>query len=152
MHLSCVQGVGVVVRTGAEARVLLMSKIENLEINPAQPPARVIINSRTGTVVINGNVTIGPVAVSHGTLTVRVTERQAVVQPAPLSRGETAIEQSSEISVEESRNPAFLIERTASLSDIVKAINRIGASPGDLVAILQAIKQAGALQAELVIL
>jgi flagellar P-ring protein FlgI len=137
---------------GAELRVLLMSKIENLEINPAEPPARVIINSRTGTVVINGAVNIGPVAVSHGTLTVRVNERPAVVQPAPLSRGQTVIEQSSDIVVEDTRNPAFMIERTASLSDIVKAINRIGASPGDLVAILQAIKQAGALQAELVIL
>jgi flagellar P-ring protein FlgI len=137
---------------GAEQRVLLMSKIENLEIKPSQPSARVIINSRTGTVVINGAVTIGPVAVSHGTLTVRVNERPSVSQPAPLSRGQTVIEQSSDIVVEEARNPAFLIERSASLSDIVKAINRIGASPGDLVAILQAIKQAGALQAELVIL
>jgi flagellar P-ring protein FlgI len=137
---------------GAELRVLLMSKIENLEITPAQPPARVIINSRTGTVVINGAVKIGPVAVSHGTLTVRVDERPAVIHPAPLSQGETVVEQSSEIVVEETRNPAFMIQRSVSLSDIVKAINRIGASPGDLVAILQAIKQAGALQAELVIL
>lgn len=137
---------------GAEARVQLMSLVENLQIVPAEPPARVIVNARTGTVVINGAVRIGPAAVSHGKLTVRVDEKPRVIQPAPLSRGQTAIEPSSEITVEEARNPAFLMPRGASLSDIVKAINRIGASAGDLVAILQALKQAGALKAELLII
>lgn len=136
---------------GAEARVALMSRIENLRITPAEPPARVIINARTGTVVINGAVRIGPAAVSHGKLTVRVDEAPRIVQPAPFSRGETALEPSSDISVEEARAPMFPIAG-ASLSEIVKAINRIGASPGDLVAILEALKQAGALKAELVII
>jgi flagellar P-ring protein FlgI len=135
-----------------EARMRLMSRIENLEIKPTEPPARVIINSRTGTVVINGAVRIGAAAVSHGKLTVKIDEKPRIVQPAPLSRGETAIEPSSQITVEEERNPAFLLNGGASLADIVKAINRIGASPGDLVAILEALKQAGALQAELIVI
>jgi flagellar P-ring protein precursor FlgI len=137
---------------GGEARVRLMGQIENLEIRPTQPPARVIVNARTGTVVINGAVRVGPAAVSHGKLTVKVDEQPRVIQPAPLSRGETAVEQSSDISVEEARNPMFLMDAGASLSDIVKAINRIGASPGDLVAILEALSQAGALSAELVVI
>jgi flagellar P-ring protein FlgI len=138
--------------TGAEARVRLMSRIENLEITPSEAPARVIVNARTGTVVINGAVRIGPAAVSHGKLTVKVNEQPSVVQPAPLSRGQTAIEQSSDISIKEERNPMFIMKRGASLSDIVRAINKIGASPGDLVAILEALKQAGALKAELIII
>ncbi len=144
--------ISIVAPPGAEARIRMMSRIENLEIIPAQPPARVIVNARTGTIVINGAVRIGPAVVSHGKLTVRVNEKPTIVQPAPLSRGETAVEPSSEIKVEDARNPAFLMPRGASLSDIVKAINRIGATPGDLVAILEALKQAGALTAELIIL
>jgi flagellar P-ring protein FlgI len=136
----------------AEERVHLMSKIENLAITMAEPPARVIVNARTGTIVINGAVRVSAAAVSHGKLTVHVEENPAVVQPAPFSRGETVVQQASEIRVEETRNPAFLLQRGASLSDIVKAINRIGASPGDLVAILEALKQAGALKAELIII
>ncbi len=137
---------------GAEARVRLMSRIENLYIDMVEPPARVIVNARTGTIVINGAVRVGAAAVSHGKLTVRIDETPTVVQPAPFSRGQTAVQKASDIKVEESRNPAFLFKRGASLSDIVKAINRIGASPGDLVAILEALKQAGALKAELIIL
>ncbi len=136
----------------ASERLRLMSRIENIELTPATPPARVIVNARTGTVVINGAVRIWPAVVSHGKLTVRVDEQPSIVQPAPFSRGVTATQESSEISVIEERNPAFLMKRGANLSDIVKAINRIGASPGDLVAILQAMKQAGALKAELVVI
>lgn len=137
---------------GAEARLRLMSAIENLQVTPTDAPARVIVNSRTGTVVINGAVRVAPAAVTHGKLTVNVEENPTVVQPAPFSRGETALEPSSTIAVEEQRNPMTLLRRGASLSDIVKAVNKMGVSPGDLVAILQALKQAGALQAELVIL
>jgi flagellar P-ring protein FlgI len=137
---------------GAEQRVRLMSQIENLEINPAQPPARVIVNARTGTIVINGTVRIRPAIVSHGKLTVRVKEREKIVQPQPLSRGNTAVELDSEINVDERKAPAFLMSGGASLPEIVKAINRIGATPGDLVAILEALKQAGALNAELIII
>lgn len=136
----------------AEQRVRMMAQIEALEITPSAPPARVIVNARTGTVVINGSVRVGPAAVSHGKLTVRVDEKPTVVQPAPFSRGQTAIEPNSQISVEEERNPMYLMEKGASLAGIVKAINKIGASPGDLVAILEALNQAGALSAELVII
>lgn len=136
---------------GAEARVALMSRIENLEITPAEAPARVIVNARTGTVVINGAVRIGPAAVTHGKLTVRIDEEPQVSQPEPFSKGQTVITPSSEISVEEERSPMYLMPRGARLSDIVDSINRLGASPGDLVAILGALKQAGALKAELII-
>ena len=137
---------------GAESRIRMMGLIENIEINRAAPPARVIVNARTGTVVINGAVRVGPAAVSHGKLTVKVDENPTVVQPAPFSRGQTALEPSSDIAVEEIRNPAYLWDKGASLSDIVKAINKLNVSPGDLVAILEALSQAGALSAELVII
>ncbi len=151
---SAIDGASINIQAPADTveRIRLMSRIENIEIEPATPAAKVIVNARTGTVVINGAVRIWPAAVSHGKLTVRVDESPQVVQPAPFSRGRTAIEESSEIAVEEENKPAFLMERGADLSDIVKAINRIGASPGDLVAILQALKQAGALKAELVVI
>jgi flagellar P-ring protein precursor FlgI len=151
---AAVDGASIRINTpvGGEARIRLMGLIENIEIKRAAPPARVIVNARTGTVVINGAVRVGPAAVSHGTLTVRVGENPMVVQPAPLSAGQTAVEQSSDIGVEETRNPAFLWDKGASLSEIVKAINRLNVSPGDLVAILEALSQAGALSAELVII
>lgn len=134
-----------------DARIALMSRIENIEIVPAQAPARVVVNSRTGTVVINGAVRVSPAAISHGKLTVRIDENPRISQPAPFSRGQTAVEESSDISIEEERNPMFLMGRGASLSDIVKSINRLGVSPGDLVSVLSALKQAGSLKADLVI-
>jgi flagellar P-ring protein FlgI len=137
---------------GGDARTRMIALIEGLSIEAATPRAKVIVNARTGTVVINGAVRIGAAAVTHGKLTVRIDEAPTVVQPAPFSRGETAVEQSSNIAVEEAGNPAFLIKPSTNLSDIVDAINRIGAPPGDLVAILEALSQAGALTAELVII
>lgn len=144
--------IGITAPNGAESRLRLMSAIENLQVTPTEPPARVVVNARTGTVVINGAVRLAPAAVTHGKLTVRVVESQIVVQPAPFGGGETATQQASDISAEEERNPMFLLKRGAQLSEIVDAVNRLGVAPGDLVAILQALKQAGALQAELVIL
>ena len=138
--------------TGGDARIRMMALIENLAINRSEPTARVIINARTGTVVINGAVRVGPAVVSHGKLTVRVEEAPAIVQPAPLSQGQTAVEQASEISVEEQANPAFLMPRGTSLAEILDAINRIRVPPGDLVAILEALHQAGALTAELIVI
>jgi flagellar P-ring protein precursor FlgI len=134
---------------GAESRIMMMGLIENIQVKPADPPAKVIVNARTGTVVINGGVRISPAAVSHGKLTVTVQESPRIVQPAPFSRGETAVEPSSSISAEQEKNPMFLFKGGASLSDIVKAVNAVGASPADLVEILEALKQAGALKAEL---
>jgi flagellar P-ring protein precursor FlgI len=134
---------------GAESRIMMMGLIENIQVKPADPPAKVIVNARTGTVVINGGVRISPAAVSHGKLTVTVQESPRIVQPAPFSRGETAVEPSSSISAEQEKNPMFLFKGGASLSDIVKAVNAVGASPADLVEILEALKQAGAMKAEL---
>lgn len=151
---AAIDGVSITIAAppGADQRAEMMSRIENLTINPADAPARVIVNARTGTVVINGAVEIGPAAVSHGRITVSISENPYASQPAPFSRGQTTVVPDSEISVEEEAVPFFTIERTASLSDIVRVVNAIGAGPSDLVAILEALKQAGALRAELVIL
>jgi flagellar P-ring protein FlgI len=137
---------------GAESRVLMMGLIENIEIKPADAPAKVIVNARTGTVVINGAVRIAPAAIAHGKLTVSVQESPRVVQPLPFSKGETAIEPSSSIKIDEEKKPVIDFKGGASLADIVKAMNAIGASPADMVAILEALKQAGAMKAELVVL
>ncbi|GAA0466769.1 flagellar basal body P-ring protein FlgI [Parasphingorhabdus litoris] len=137
---------------GTQERVALMGKIENLIVKPAEARARIIVNARTGTVVINGAVRLGPAAVSHGKLTVRVEENPTVIQPAPFSRGRTETEQNSDIALEDNGAPAFEIGRRASLSEIVETINSIGVSPSDLTAILEGLKQAGALKAELIII
>jgi flagellar P-ring protein FlgI len=112
----------------------------------------VIVNARTGTVVINSAVRVGPAAVTHGRLTVRIDEAPRVVQPAPFSKGQTEIEERSNVQVEEKVNPMFVLDPGPKLADIVKAVNGIGATPSDLVAILEALKEAGALKAELIVL
>ncbi|WP_066476741.1 MULTISPECIES: flagellar basal body P-ring protein FlgI [unclassified Sphingomonas] len=137
---------------GADVRAALMSEIENLTVDPAEAAARVIVNARSGTVVINSAVRVAPSAVTHGKLTVRIEESQRISQPAPLSRGQTAVEQQSAVGIEEEKRPMFLLEPGPKLADIVKAVNAIGASPADLVAILEALKEAGALKAELIVL
>lgn len=137
---------------GAEPRATLMSAIENLDVVAAEAPAKVIVNARTGTVVINSAVRVSPAAVTHGKLTVRIDEQQRISQPAPLSQGQTALEQKSGVAVDEERRPMFLLAPGPKLADVVKAVNAIGASPADLVAILEALKEAGALKAELIIL
>ncbi len=137
---------------GADVRATMMSTVENLEVVAAEPPARVIVNARTGTVVINSAVRVGPAAVSHGKLTVRIDEKPQVSQPAPLSQGQTVVTPNSSVAVEEEHKPMFLLAPGPKLADIVKAVNAIGASPADLVAILEALKEAGALKAELIVL
>lgn len=149
-----VDGVSVAVtaQPGADIRAALMSEIENLSVDAAEAPARVIVNARTGTVVINSAVRVAPAAVTHGKLTVRIDENQRVSQPAPMSQGQTVVEQHSKLGVEEEKRPMFLLQPGPKLADVVKAVNAIGASPADLVAILEALKEAGALKADLVIL
>lgn len=137
---------------GADQRASTMAAIEMLEINPAETPARVIVNSRSGTVVINSAVRLSPAAISHGKLTVRIEEDPAVIQPAPFSRGRTAVQENSAISAEEQGGHVALFRGGASLSSIVDALNMLGVSPSDLVAILEALKQAGALKAEMVVI
>ena len=137
---------------GADVRATLMSQIENLDVVSAEPPAKVIVNARTGTVVINSAVRVGPAAVTHGKLTVRIDETQHVSQPGAFSSGQTAVTSKSAIAVDEEKRPMFLLAPGPKLADIVKAVNAIGASPADLVAILEALKEAGALKAELIVL
>lgn len=137
---------------GAQSRIMMMGMIENIEVSPADAAAKVIVNARTGTVVINGAVKIHPAAIAHGKITVSVNESPRIVQPAPFSQGQTAVEPSSSISIDQEKKPMINFKGGASLADIVKAVNAIGASPADMVAILEALKQAGAMKAELVVL
>ncbi|MGE0623990.1 MAG: flagellar basal body P-ring protein FlgI [Pseudomonadales bacterium] len=134
-------------------RVAYLSMIENLEFTPAEAPARVIINSRTGTVVIGANVRVSPAAVSHGSLVVTISEDFDVSQPAPFSQqGQTVVTPDTNIEVREDGARMFLFAPDVSLDSIVRAVNEVGAAPGDLVAILEALKQAGSLHAELIVI
>ena len=123
-----------------------------LEITPAETAARVIVNSRTGTVVINNAVRLSPAAISHGRLVVKIDEKSQVSQPNALGRGQTVVTPASQIDVKEEGNKVTLFKPGASLSSLVDALNKLGTSPSDLVAILEALKQAGALKAEMVVI
>ena len=136
----------------ANRRVTYVSVLENLDIQQGQESAKVIINSRTGTIVVGSSVKVSPVAVTHGSLTVTVSEDAAVSQPNTLAAGETAIIPETEITIEEENNRMFLFDPGTQLNEIVRAVNQVGAAPGDLMAILEAMKQAGALRAELVVI
>ena len=136
----------------ASQRVDFYALIENLEVNPGIASARVIVNSRTGTVVISSEVRVSPAAVSHGNLVVTISEEPAVSQPAPLSGGTTQVVPQSQVNVSEQDSRMFLFNPGTTLDEVVRAVNQVGAAPSDLVAILEALKQAGALQAELVII
>ncbi|CAM3441532.1 flagellar basal body P-ring protein FlgI [Parendozoicomonas haliclonae] len=133
-------------------RVTFMSVLEGLEVTPAQPPARVIFNSRTGTVVMGQNVRVLPAAVSHGSLVVTIQETNSVSQPNPLASGTSVGVTNSNVAIEEQTGSLFYVPESVSLQDIVTAINGVGASPSDLMSILQALKEAGALRAELVVI
>ena len=137
-----------------DARVSFLSLVENLTFTPGDAPARVIINSRTGTVVISSHVLVSPAAVSHGNLVVTISESQQVSQPTAAfsDAGNTEVVQDSQINVAEDDNRMFVFEPGVELNDIVRAVNEVGAAPGDLVAILQALKEAGALRAELIVI
>ncbi len=139
--------------TDTTERVAFLSKVENLQVEPASARARVIINSRTGTVVISSNVMVSPAAVSHGSLSVTIKEEQTVSQPGPLAKvGQTVVVNNSTIKVDQGSNRMFLFKPGVELEQIVRAVNEVGAAPGDLVAILEALREAGALQAELVVI
>ncbi len=133
-------------------RMAFAAVLENLTLEPGTPPARVVVNARTGTVVVGDHVRVLPAAITHGSLTVTITETPTVVQPAPFSSGETALEPRSSVSISEGDGRMFLLEPGARLSDIVDAVNQVGAAPGDIVAILEALKQAGALRAEFIVI
>lgn len=134
---------------GDDARVAFLGAIESLDVNPAQAMAKVIINARTGSVVMNQAVMLDPSAVSHGNLSVVINTQPVISQPAPFSKGETVVTAQSQIEIRQQPGEVMLVKGSASLADVVKALNSIGATPQDLLAILQALKASGALHAEL---
>jgi flagellar P-ring protein precursor FlgI len=147
-------GISVSVRApkNLNQRVSFMSMIEALEVTPGEPPARVVINSRTGTVVINRSVRVTAAAVSHGTISVAITATNEVSQPNALAGGQTTEVQNAAIDVGEPNKPMFLFQPGVELRQIVDAVNQIGATPSALIAILEALKSSGSLRAELVII
>lgn len=136
----------------SDQRVTYVSVLENLQIEPGEAPARVIINSRTGTIVVGNHVTVSPVAVTHGSLVVSVSENVQVSQPNALSGGQTVVTPQSNVDIKEEKNRMFELKRAITLDQIVRAVNQVGAAPGDLMAIIEALKEAGALNAELVVI
>ena len=147
-------GVSVSVRApqNLNQRVAFLSMIESLEVSPGEPPARVVINSRTGTVVINRSVRVTAAAVSHGTISVAISATNEVSQPNALAGGQTAANQNADIAVAEPNKPMFLFQPGVELRQIVDAVNQVGATPSALIAILEALKSSGSLRAELVII
>ena len=134
-------------------RVTFLAALENIDVTPGTAAARVIVNARTGTVVIGSQVRVLPAAVTHGALAVTISEKPQVSQPQPFSDGQTVVVPRTEISVsQEGDGRMFVFNAGVSLDDLVRAVNQIGAAPGDLVAILEALREAGALRAELVII
>ncbi len=133
-------------------RVAFMSMIENMDVQPGEPPARVVVNAKTGTVVISRNVRVTAAAVSHGTISVSIAATNEVSQPAPLSQGQTAAVQNAEVKVEEPNKPMFLFQPGVDLRQVVDAVNQVGASPSSLIAILEALKSSGSLRAELIVI
>ncbi len=135
-------------------RVAFMSMVENLSVTPGEEAARVVINSRTGTVVITRNVRVTAAAVSHGGITVKVSATNEVSQPAPFA-GTGAVTKAvtnADVAVSEEKKPMFLFQPGVELREIVDAVNQIGATPSGMIAILEALKRAGSLRAELVVL
>jgi flagellar P-ring protein precursor FlgI len=133
-------------------RVAFMSMVENLDVQPGEPPARVVINSRTGTVVISRNVRVTAAAVTHGTISVAISATNEVSQPGPFSQGQTAPVQNADVKVSEPTKPMFLFQPGVDLRQIVDAVNQVGATPSSLIAILEALKSSGSLRAELVVI
>tara|TARA_R110002111_G_scaffold20301_7_gene48562 strand:- start:182 stop:1276 length:1095 start_codon:yes stop_codon:yes gene_type:complete len=133
-------------------RVPFLSLVENLQLTPGEAAARIVVNSRTGTIVIGQHVRVSPAAVTHGNLSVTISANTEVSQPNAFSDGETVITPNFDIEIGEEDSRMFVFNPGISLDEIVRAVNQVGAAPGDLVAILEALKQAGALHADLVII
>jgi len=151
---NAMDGVSISVRAPLDMsqRVAFMSMIENLDVVPGEAPARVVVNSRTGTVVISRNVKVTAAAVSHGTISVAIAATNEVSQPNAFSGGQTAAVENANIAVNEPNKPMFLFQAGVDLRQIVDAINQVGASPSALIAILEALKSSGSLRAELVVI
>jgi flagellar P-ring protein precursor FlgI len=151
---NALDGVSIVVRAPMDIsqRVSFMSMIENIDVQPGEPPARVVVNARTGTVVISRNVKVTAAAVTHGTITVSVAMTNEVSQPGAFSGGTTQGVQNAEIKVGEPNKPMFLFQPGVDLRQIVDAVNQVGATPSALIAILEALKSSGSLRAELLVI
>ncbi|MCX8043193.1 MAG: flagellar basal body P-ring protein FlgI [Desulfobacterota bacterium] len=132
-------------------KVAFMAALENLEVQPDMR-ARVVLNERTGTVVMGDKVRIATVAISHGNLSIVIKEQPAVSQPMPFSQGQTVVVPQTEVRVEEQKSNLILLQEGPTIGDVVRGLNAMGVTPRDLIAILQAIKAAGALQADLEII
>jgi flagellar P-ring protein precursor FlgI len=137
---------------GATNRVGFLSDLENIEVTLAAPQAKVIINARSGSVVMNQSVRLGACAVAHGSLSVTVASTPVISQPNSLAGGQTVVAEKSDISVQQGAGQLLMVPASAELADIVKSLNALGATAQDLIGILQAIKAAGALKAELEII
>lgn len=133
-------------------RVSFLATLENIDVEPADESAKVIVNSRTGTIVVGKNVKLLPAAVTHGGLTVTIAEATQVSQPNALANGETVVTSNSTIGVEESDRRMFMFNPGTTLDELVRAVNLVGAAPSDVLAILEALKVAGALHGELIII
>jgi flagellar P-ring protein precursor FlgI len=138
--------------TDMSQRVAFMSLVENLDVVPGEPPARVVVNSRTGTVVISRNVRVTAAAVAHGTISVAIAATNEVSQPNAFGQGQTTPVQNAEIAVTEPNKPMFLFQPGVDLRQVVDAVNQVGATPSALIAILEALKSTGSLRAELIII
>jgi len=133
-------------------RVAFMSMVENIDVMPGEPTARVVVNAKTGTVVISRNVRVTAAAVTHGTISVSIAATNEISQPGAFSQGQTAGVQNAEVSVSEPNKPMFLFQPGVDLRQIVDAVNQVGASPSSLIAILEALKSSGSLRAELIVI
>jgi flagellar P-ring protein precursor FlgI len=133
----------------SDSRISFLADIENLPLELAKPAAKIVLNPRTGSIVLNQSVTLAPCAVAHGSLAVTISTSPVISQPGALSSGETVAKERSDISITQQGGSIIALPAGAQLADVVKALNSLGATPQDLLAILQAMKSAGALQAEL---
>jgi flagellar P-ring protein precursor FlgI len=152
---SAIDGVSVAVRAPEDpnSRVSFLSILENLDVNPGEPAAKVVVNSRTGTVVISRNVKVTAAAVTHGPITVTVSATNEVSQANPFAdQGQTVAIQNAQVNVDEPQNKMFLFQPGVDLREIVDAVNETGATPSSLIAILEALKSSGSLRAELVVI
>ena len=152
---AAIDGVSIAVRAPEDpnSRVSFLSLLENLDVTPGEPAAKIVVNSRTGTVVISRNVKVTAAAVTHGPITVTVSATNEVSQANPFAdQGQTVAIQNADVAVEEPANKMFLFQPGVDLREIVDAVNETGATPSSLIAILEALKSSGSLRAELVVI
>ena len=132
-----------------DERVTFLSRVEDLQVTPAQTAAKVIVNARTGSVVMNQAVTVDACAVAHGNLTVVISSEPVISQPLPYTHGQTVQAERAQVEIRSDKGSLAMLQQSASLGEVVKALNAIGATPQDLLSILQAMKASGALHADL---